>query len=199
MFALSRILAACAMAFAALALTAGNGTTHAFQPPAVGDDIEEVVKLLRQKKVDRVAIAKKVAAIQKKHDLNDIMAKVYKPTRLMGIGYDPAKPGQADGIEKRLIDLGKKELTQAQLQAEKGLLLRAASYNLAMVEIAKAYAPAKPVRGKGAVQWNRHNSEVRDGTKDMIDAVRANDSKALKKAMGKIGTGCNGCHTDFRE
>jgi hypothetical protein len=197
MLANVRLLAPIVTVVAALALMSGDGPALAFQPFSVREDIEEVVKLLQQKKVDRAALAKKVAAIKGKYGVDDLMAKVYKPTKRDGIGYDPAKRGPGDGIEKRIIDLGtKKELTPAQLQAEKKLLLRVVSYNLAMVEIAKAYVPAKPAGAQN--RWNRFNGEVGDGTKEMIKAVKANDPKALKKAMGKIAAGCNGCHTAFR-
>ena len=193
---LSRLPASWATVFVALVLTTKDGTA---QPPAaVQADIDEVVKLLRAKKVDRVALAKKVAAIKDTHELNDLMVKAYKPTKSHGIGYDPKKKGPGDGIEKRISDLGtRKELTKEQLAAEKDLLLRAAYYNLALHEITKAYVPLKPIRGKGARLWNHHNAEVDVGTKAAIAAIEANDPKALKKAMGRVGGGCNGCHADF--
>lgn len=192
---LSRLLASWATVFVALVLMTNDGTA---QPAAVQADIDEVVKLLRAKKVDRAALAKQVAAIKGKHGLDDLMVKAYKPTKSGGIGYDPAAKG-GDGIEKRVSDLGtRKELTREQLAAEKKLLLRAAYYNLALHEITKAYPPEKPVRGKGAKAWNQHNDELEAGTKAAIAAIEANDPKALKKAMGRVGGGCNGCHTDFR-
>jgi hypothetical protein len=174
-----------------------NGCHAYFRSPPFQKELEDLAHLLRDGKVALAQLA--VAAVRKDRPLGDIMAKVYKPTRLGGIGYDPAMGGPADGIEGRMTDLGKKELTEAQVRAEKDLLLRAAYYNLAITEITKAYAPAKPVEGKGAKEWGRHNGEVASGARDVIAAVNAKDPKALKRAMGKIAAGCGGCHADFRK
>ena len=166
----------------------------------VQKDLDDLVQVLRAEKVDRAKVKKMAENLKQTYALEDLMAKVYKSTNGDGIGYDPAKKGPGDGIEKRIIDLGtKKELTKVQIQLEKDLLLRAAYYNLAMVEIAKAFAPTKVRGGMGPKQWHQHNDEFGAGTKDAIEAVKANDPKALKKAMGRVGASCNGCHTDFRK
>jgi Cytochrome C' len=197
MIAMFRLPASCATVFTALVLMRGDGSARHFQPPAVRDDIEEVVKLLQQKVVNQAQVAKKVKAIKGKHSLEDLMA-IYKPTAKKGIGWNPAKKGKGDGIESRIHALGKKELTKDQLAQEKDHIVRAAHYNLAMVEIANGFGPPKKP-GKGINNWTRHNEEMKEGTKEVLAAVKANDPKALKKAMLKINAGCNGCHYDFRD
>ena len=194
MLVMPRHLACGATLIAALILTIGDANARRFQAANIQKDLEDLVHLVSAKKVNQAKVNAQVAAMQKNHSLVDIKAMVYKPTKLEGIGYDPAKKGPGDGIEKRLIDLGtKKELTKAELLAQKALILRAAYYNLAIYEVTKAFPPAKNTKN-----WHRHNIEMRAGTENVILAVKANDPKALKKAMSRVNAGCNECHTEFR-
>ena len=184
----------------ALLLTIGNAKARNFYEDApFQKDLDALVALLKSDKVDEAKVKALVATIKKNNeDLNDLMA-IYKPTKSKGLGWDPAKKGKGDGIETHIISLGtKKELSASELAKEKDHILRSTYYNLAMVEITKAYAPAKPKAGKGAKEWNKHNMEVKEGSDEALAAIKANDPKALKKAMAKIGGGCNECHSDFR-
>ena len=184
----------------ALLLTIGNAKARNFyEGGAFQKDLDALVKLLEDDKPDEAKVKALVATIKKNNeDLNDLMA-IYKPTKSKGLGWNPAKKGMGDGIEKRIIDLGtKKALNKAQMAKESDLILRATYYNLAMYEITKAYVPEKPKAGKGAKDWKKHNDEIMEGSKEVFAAVKANDPVALKKAMGRIGGACNECHTDFR-
>ena len=184
----------------ALLLTIGNAKARNFyEGGAFQKDLDALVKLLEDDKPDEAKVKALVATIKKNNeDLNDLMA-IYKPTKSKGLGWDPAKKGKGDGLETHIINLGtKKELTASELAKEKGHIRRAVYYNLAMVEITKAYAPTKSKAGKGAKEWNKHNMEVKEGSTEVLAAIKANDPKALKKAMAKIGGGCNECHSDFR-
>ena len=198
----ARILAAGATMLFALVLTTGNATArNLYRADGVYDDIDAIVKELKAAKVDEAKVKAAVAGIKKKHeDLSELMT-VYKPTgaKVKGIGWDPANKGKGDGIETHINDLaGKKALGKAQFAKEKELIRRATYYNLAMYEIAKAYAPEKIKAGKGAKEWNKYNEEIKEGSKEVFAALEANDPAALKKAMGRIAAGCNECHTDFR-
>lgn len=178
----------------------GSGCTHCHVlfTDQVKKDLEDLFQLLRRDKVDRPKVNALIATMKTNHALDEIMAKVYKPTHRMGIGFDPAKQKPGDGIEKRFSDLEKKALTKAELLAEKDLLLRAAYFNLTIHEVTKAFAPAKANGPRNPIAWNRHNDEMKAGTEKVIAALEANDPKALKKAMGRANAGCNGCHTIFR-
>ena len=196
MIAMPRLLACGATLLAALILTLGDAEARRYQAASVQKDLDELVELLRAKKVNQAKVKAQVAAMQKNHELEDIM-NVYKPTKSKGIGWNPAKKGVGDGIETRIFALGtKQELTQAQLQAEKGLLLRAAYYNLAVYEISKEFGPPKK-NPRNVALWKRHNEEMKGGTVELMKAIEANDPKALKKAMTRINAGCNECHKEF--
>ena len=198
MIAMPRLLACGATLLASLILTIGDADARRFQAAGVQKDLDELVELLRAKKVNQAKVKAQVAAMQKNHELEDIM-NVYKPTHRMGIGYDPANRRPGDGIEKRLSDLGtRRELTKPELLAEKGLLLRVAYYNLAIYEATKAFAPTKAKGPRNPIAWNKHNDEMKAGTEKVIAAIEANDPKALKKALGRVNASCNECHSIFR-
>ena len=197
MNAMPRLLTASATMLAAFILTMGDANGGYFQPADVRKDLDDLVALLRAARVDQKKVKAVVGAMEKKHSLDDLMA-VYKPTKSKGVGYDPAKPGPGDGIEKRLVDLGTKKVVPAvQLQAEKALLLRAVYYNLAMYEIAKEFGPPKK-NPKNIASWNKHNEELKGGTMEMKKAIEANDPKALKQAMIRLNSSCTECHSEFR-
>jgi cytochrome c556 len=194
----ARLLALGTTMCLALLLTLGDAKARYFADAPFQKDLDALVELLKSDKPDQAKVKAAVAAIQKKNDdLNDLMA-IYKPTKSKGLGWNPAKKGPGDGIEKRIIDLGtKKELTKAELAKEKEHIVRAAYYNLAMYEITKGFGPPKKT-GKGVKEWSKHNAEVKEGSEEALAAVKANDPAALKKAMARIGGGCNECHSDFR-
>jgi hypothetical protein len=199
---IARILASGTTMLLALVMLTGNATGRYFDE--IADAQKEVQKLYDlidsgKGKVDSAKAAAIAKQIKNKFDDLNLSMSIYKPTKNKGIGYNPAKKGPGDGIEKRLTDLAtKKELTKEQLTKEKDLLIRTAIYNLALHEIAHAYVPAKPKGGKGPKDWNKYNKDMKDGSQDLIKAANATDPKAVKKAAGKINSACNDCHTDFR-
>jgi Cytochrome C' len=197
---IARILASGTTLCLALLLTIGNAKARYFyEEAAFQKDLDALVTLLKSDKVDGAKVKTLVDTIKKNNDdLNDLMA-IYKPTAKKGIGWDPAKKGPGDGIEKHIIGFGKtKVLTKELLAKEKDHIVRAAYYNLAMVEIAKGFGPPKKP-GKGVMEWTKHNEEMQKGSKEALAAVKADDPAALKKAMLKINASCNECHSDFRD
>lgn len=142
-------------------------------------------------------VAAKVASIKKKYeDLNTLM-HAYKPRGKGGIGVGPKGPG--DGIELKIINLGKRALSKAALEKEKDDLVKAGYINLALAKITDAYAPAKPKGGKGPKDWKKHVEDMEKGSKDLIEAAKKGDAPALKKAAANLNNSCNNCHTDFRD
>jgi cytochrome c556 len=161
-------------------------------------DVLELVKAVEDgKKIDEA----KVKAIRKKYEeLNPVM-QIYKPSTRKGLGVFSPK-GPNDGIEAKLNKMASARGTMnaAAIKKMEKELLKAASVNLAMHEVAKLYAPTKSVEGKTAKDWHKHNDDVRQATLEMIKVVRAKEPNgaALKKAIEDINNACNNCHSDFR-
>jgi len=139
----------------------------------------------------------KVKAIKKKYeDLNSTM-HVYKPREKGGFGYGPA--GKGDGIELKILNLGKRALAAGALAKEKADLIKLGYINIGVAKIAHAYAPTKPKGGKGAKEWKAFADDQEKASKDIIDAAKKGDAAALKKAASNLNNACNNCHSDFRD
>jgi hypothetical protein len=142
-------------------------------------------------------ISAKVAAIKKKYeDLNTLMHG-YKPRERGGIGVGPKDKG--DGIEIKLNALAKRALSKMAIGKEKDDLIKVGHINIALAKIADAYTPAKPKGAKGPKDWKKYVEEMEKSSKSLIDAAKAGDPAALKKAATELNNSCNSCHSDFRD
>ena len=104
----------------------------------------------------------------------------------------------ADGIEARLLDWAKNPPTADQLAADAKDLLRSA-------EVARALAEAMPDYGKeyaadaaAAKTWGGFSDDMKQGSDDLITAVKGKDLKGLQKALDRLNQSCTDCHKAFR-
>jgi soluble cytochrome b562 len=137
----------------------------------------------------------KAAKIKKKYEELNTVMHIYKPRDKGGIGY--GKTGQ--GIELKIIDLGKRKVAAASLDKEKDELVKMANINIAMAAIAKHYAPAKPKGGKGKKDWEGHTDDMRKAAEELRKAAKDGKADQIKKAANDLNNSCNNCHTDFRD
>lgn len=196
----ARFLTAGGVLLLALAFAANAPARYFDEIEDARKDVTQLAKMYADAKgkIDEAKVKAITAAIKKKYDDMGPLMSIYKPSDKKGVGFNPAKKGKGDGMEKRIIDLGKRAPTADILAKEKDLLVRMATYNLAMHAISRAYAPEKPKAGKGAKEWNKYNDEMKEGTEAFLTAVRANNPGGVKKAAERINAACNDCHTDFR-
>ncbi|MBY0229321.1 MAG: cytochrome c [Gemmataceae bacterium] len=138
-----------------------------------------------------------VAAIRKKYDDLLTVMHVYK-TREKG-GYGVGPKGKSDGIELKIVDMGKRAPSKATLDKYKDEYVKMGYLNLAMGKIAHAYPPAKPVKGKGAKEWKQHSDDQEKASKELIEAFKKGDGAAVKRAATNLNAACNNCHSDFRD
>jgi hypothetical protein len=143
----------------------------------------------------KARLAKAKGIHKKFEELNSLMIPIYKPPAKRGIGT-----GKKDeGIETKIINLGRTRLAPMTLQKEKALLVKIGYINIAMAEIAKQYAPSKPKAGKGAREWNQYAEDMKKASLEMIEAANKGNPAELKKAAADVNAACNGCHSDFRD
>jgi len=143
------------------------------------------------------SVGDKTKAIKKKYeDLNTLM-HAYKPRDKGGVGFGPA--GKGDGIEIKLNAMAKRALSQMALDKEKAELIKVGYINIALAKIADEYAPAKPKGSKGPKDWKKHVEDMEKSSKSLIDAAKASDPVAVKKAATELNSSCNNCHSDFRD
>jgi hypothetical protein len=169
------------------------------------EDIKEAQKATEKLKglIDAIADGKANAvpalakALNDKTDLKHIMWAAYKPRDKAGIGV--GGKGDADGIEVKLMDLGKKPLMAAQLKAQSADLIRMAQVAQAMNEIAELNTPTKNVGKKLIIDWTKFNTAQKNGANVLINAVNKNDPKAVQTAATNLYSSCTNCHAAFRD
>src|SRR5262249_43450418 len=103
------------------------------------------------------------------------------------------------GTEKLFLEMGKNAPGAAALAKRKNELVEAGYINLAIGDVARAFAPEKPKGGKGAEEWEQDKDDMSKATKEFIKAAEAGKGADVKKAAGNINNACNACHTDFRD
>jgi hypothetical protein len=142
-------------------------------------------------------VTRPAAALKGKYkELKGVMAN-YKSRARKGIGTGPASP--EDGIETKIIALGKQAPTTATLKKEKADLIRVGHVNVAVSEMARHYKPKKAREGKTRKDWLKHCDDLKQGAEDLIKAVKANDPKAVQRGAAALQSACNRCHEDFRD
>ncbi|MFO0879980.1 MAG: cytochrome c [Gemmataceae bacterium] len=181
-----------------VAMVTGPQNAQAF------DDAKEVKKAqqdildLAKKVADGKDVSKEAADIKKKYEELNTVMHAYKPSTKGGIGTG-LEPKAGDGIEIKVINLGKRALTSAALAKEKEALVKVAYINAAIADITHAYAPAKPKGGKGAKEWKQFCEEMKKSSLDLAKAVEAGDTAKIKAAANNLNNSCNNCHSDFRD
>jgi len=180
----------------ALVFLAGPGYTLAGKD----DDNKEAKEAQKEilKLAKDVAAGKKIdaTAIRKKFEELEPIMYAYKPSTKGGIGI--GKPGPGDSYEQKIINLGKRALSPANLGKEKADLIKMAHVNITIAHIANQYPP-KAKGGKGPKEWRQYNEDMIKSSEDFIKAVKAEDPGKVKTAAANINSACNNCHSDFRD
>ncbi|MFO0927540.1 MAG: cytochrome c [Gemmataceae bacterium] len=190
----ARALGFVALLTLGLVLATGQNSARAYE------DDKETIKAAQK---DLVDLAKAIddgkdgkeqaAAIRKKYeDLAPIM-HIYKPSTKGGIGI--GTKGAGDGMELKIINLGKR----APAAKDKDDIVKIGQLNIAIGEVTKLYAPAKPKGGKGAKDWTQHCEDQIKASKDLIAAAKSGAAAKVKAAANNLNNACNNCHSDFRD
>jgi cytochrome c556 len=189
----------------ALSLLAGPVTRGADDDDLA--DIKEAQKVSDKLKklIDAVADGKTMdlpelkKAVKDTTDLKHVMWAAYKPREKGGLGVgDKAGAIKPDGIEIKLINMGKKPLTAAQLEKEGPAIIQMAKVAQGMVEVVELNTPGQDLPKKPIADWKKFNKEQKDGAQDLIDAVNKNNPKAVQAAATKLYGSCTSCHGVFR-
>lgn len=193
---LTRVAALGSVLLLAMVLLAG-GDVRA----AADDDTKKAqadILDLAKKIADGKSVATEAAALKKKYEELNTLMHAYKPSQKGGIGTGLG-PAKGDGIEIKVINLGKRALPAATLKKEEQALTKIGYINAAMADITMHYAPTKPKGGKGAKEWKQYCSDMKEASLELIKAAKAGDPKQVKAAATKLNDSCNSCHSDFRD
>src|SRR5262249_6923852 len=174
------------------------GTTMAAEREDVCKALIKLAELLE--KNDKADTAKQASAIAESLDSIDevmyLMSRRRGTKGGMGVGD---KPGAItpDGIEAKITDLAKKELTNERLAKEAKAIQRMAHITVAIAEVTKHKSP--PLAKKYKQIWLDSTEEMRRFSVDLARAAEKKDAKALREAAQKIDASCNKCHQPFQD
>jgi cytochrome c556 len=158
--------------------------------------VDQVAKGVEEGKLDKTAVAK----IKAKFDELNTVMHGFKPRKKKGFGVG-AKPEAIvpDGIELKLLDMGKRKMSKIALTKDKDALVKMAYRTAAIAEVAKLYAPTKPKGGKGPADWKKYATDMKKYSLELIDALKKGDPAQVKTVTNNLNSSCNSCHTDFRD
>lgn len=181
-------------AVAALALVAGQG--QAGGDKAVFDAVDKIAASL--KKGDKDGAAKGAQALAKKIDMLEEVMHMLTPRKKGGKGV--GKPGQVtpDGIELKLISLGRDAPTAAALNKEAAAIEEMAYTIAALAEVTKYRAPTTDKGKKTKKDWLVYTEDMRVGAHKLAEAAAKKGAQDVKAAASKLNTSCNTCHSTFR-
>lgn len=133
------------------------------------EEIEEVMNLMRPRKI-----------------------KDGKVEGGLGVGD---KPGAItpDGIEQKLVIMGRDAPSAAKAQKEAAALQKMSHVVAAIAEV----AIAKPDKKKPK-EWLRYAKEMREAAPKLAEAAKSKSPAELKKAAELINNACNNCHSVFK-
>lgn len=153
-------------------------------------------------KDDAAGAAKMAADVAKSIELEEAMNFMKRrdtaknKAKVFGVG-DPAGSIKPDGIEAKLLVLGK--ISKGQFDKESSALLIMGNRIAAIAEIAKAKAPEKDEGAKKKKDWLEWVGTMESGAIELAGAARSKNLADLKKAAAKLNSACANCHGVFRD
>jgi len=150
-------------------------------------------------KKDLEGARKQAEAVGKSMEVDEIM-QTLALRRQKGLGIGP-KPGAItpDGIEAKIIALGKKPLTPKEAEAQSKDLARAAYVTAAVAEATRDKCPVQEKQGdKDPKEWKAWMEDMHKGALALAEAAMEKNPKAIKAAATKLQASCNSCHEKFK-
>lgn len=151
------------------------------------------------KKGDKAGATKMAQATAKNLEEFYECMELFKPRKKGGIGVgDKAGAIIPDGIELKLITLGRDAPSASALAKEAEALEDMAYHTAVLAEITLARAP-KADKGKARVKdWVEWSNDMKEGSMLLAAAAKAKAAADVKAAAAKINASCNSCHSIFR-
>jgi hypothetical protein len=185
------------LAFLLLAPLLSRSRAADDEPPQMRETLQKIAELLGKKEFDE---ARKLGETLKGAGEADVYMSLMKPQKAGGLGVtDKAGKTIAEGIDKKLQDLGKNPPTAKQLETQAEALERMGTMIAAIAEVAQYKCPVpKKVGPKDPKDWQTWSEDMRKGGLDLAEAARARNADNFKKAVTRLSTSCNSCHPIFK-
>ncbi len=146
------------------------------------DDAAREAAGLKNVKADPAAKTEKIKLLDVHINLEELMTQFKLP-----------KAG-GQGIESALLKLGADKKKMIPAAAMTDSLLNMAYLSAVAADLTEEHKPAKD--GK---DWVAYSQDMRKGSSELAEAVKAKDGKAAFTALSKANTSCSVCHDKFRK
>ncbi len=188
---------------AAIVAVLGTGLLVANLVHAADEDKElkdSVLKLAGVMGTGNAGANDQAKAIADKVDDIEPVMDLMKPRKDGGIGVG-AKPGAItpDGIEKKVIEMDKKPLTQAQVNEQGDAIKNMADQIAAIAGVAQYKCPVKKKEGdKDPKDWDQWSKDMQKQALALSKAAKAKNANAVKMTISQLNETCNNCHSVFK-
>jgi hypothetical protein len=180
----------------ALATADGRGQQDDKEVKEAKEAVAKLVNAMRQ----GGDAGPQAAEVAKKVEIENLMI-VFKPRNKGGFGIGPS-PGKVspakDGIEQRIITMGRLALKKDQVAKQKEPLIEMAERVQAVAEITQHYMPPKKA-GATPANWKKYTQEMKKSAQDLAGALKGGDPMKIKAAATDLNASCTNCHGDFRD
>jgi len=180
-----------ALAVGFVSTTAGRAQKGDSDAEAIKEAREAIVKMTRANDSE---IQQQAATLAKKAELGNIM-QVFKPRKSTGLGIGP----KGEGIEPKIISLSKRTLSKGDLARQSDDLVKAAEVSRAVAEVTVYFTPKEKQPGKDPADWKKYTEDMKQGSQELIKAVKSGDPKQVRSAATNLNAACSDCHSKFRD
>src|SRR5262249_29943710 len=115
-----------------------------------------------------------------------------------GVGDVPGKI-TPDGIEAKIMGLGRKAPPAKTLENESPALVKMAYRVAAISKVAQTKVPEKDEGMKKRKDWIEWSQSMETTAKELAEAAKGKDPSKVKTAAAKLNSNCNNCHGTFRD
>lgn len=180
------------MALGGMVYLAGQGNAGEGKGPK--DAVLKIADAL--KKGDAAGADKQAAALAKKLEGLDELMELFKKRDKGGIGVG-SKAGVVapDGIEMKLVSMGRDAPGAAALKKEAEALEEMGYAIAALAKVTKA----KPAAKVNAKEWSGWCDDMIAAGVKLSEAAKGKAAGDLKSASSKINASCNACHSKYRK
>jgi hypothetical protein len=174
---------------------AGRG--GAGEDKALVDGINKIADAFE--KGDKATASKLAQGLAKKLEDVEGLMSLFKPRSKKGLGVGP-KAGVIvpDGIEIKLLAIGRDAPTQTTLNKEADALVRLAHITAAIGEVAANLPPDRDMGKKTKKAWIALSKEMVESAPQFAAAVKSKSPNDVKTATNKLVGSCNRCHEIFK-
>jgi hypothetical protein len=163
---------------------------------------DNILKVADSLSKSNASAAKQQADALKGADLDDIMPLFSKRSarnkKALGIGPTPGAI-QPDGIEAKIEQLGRKQLSPSEVAAQAAAIEQAAYVAAAIAMVVHDKCPVENKQGnKDPKDWVTWSEDMGKASMELAAVAKARNAAGIQKAADRLDGVCKSCHVPFK-